>query len=603
MARVRREHQLASDPMIPSPVPAPPSGSAGRVAVSLVALVLLAGCASNHGKITLDRTSKPRAPLTWGSCTDVHIAVSASVLSSAKQDGMECATLKVPVDHADPSGDTIDLAVARIPATGRSNKRIGSLIVNPGGPGGSGLEFLASSAIVLPEALRKQFDIVSFDPRGIAASSPLDCLTETRRADLVDEVAPDDPAAAQAEAAAAEKEIADGCAKANADLFHHMGTDQVAADLDGLRAAVGDDRLTFLGLAYGTRIAAAYATAFPDKVRAIVLDGSVTPSRDLVESGGGQLKGIVRALDAFVQSCNADTTCPLAPDALGTLTSVSTDLETTPLTIKGDHGEEALTKDKFITGVVTALYDPSAAMPLAEAVAALADRSDADRTDRAGTFVLKLAGQQSSQEPDGTYGNGFETQGVVNCLDADGPLDRAELPKVRELAGPIPPFLDTDPATDTPSCTVLPTGDGLRIAANDAKDRLLVVGTKGDPATPIEWTDQMVATLGSPALITYGGSGHTASLTRTCVTDQVTAFFIDGKVPATLADCPREPAESDIYAALGKQLALEVGNETAACIADALRDKIDPLTIVGLDSDSPDAGVISELRSAAVACR
>ena len=236
-----------------------------------------------------DGTAPTTGSLTWGSCSKFDIAVTADVLSSARQSGLECAALDVPVDHAAPDGATTELALARLPATGSSSKRIGSLIVNPGGPGGSGLEFLASSGLAIPDDLRQRFDIVSFDPRGIASSSPLDCLTQTQRADLVDAESPDDPAQAQAQAADTERTIAEGCEADDAELFRNMGTDQVAGDLDDIREAVGDDELTFLGLSYGTRIAASYATQFPTRSAPSCSTGrsrrrGTSPSRRAVRS-------------------------------------------------------------------------------------------------------------------------------------------------------------------------------------------------------------------------------------------------------------------------------------------------------------------------------
>ena len=387
---------------------------------AVVAFVVLSGCASNAGKVTLGQPSATSnangdtSSFEWGSCRDVDIAVDAATRRSARQNGMECATLTVPVDHAEPDGPTIDLAVARLAATGDDEERVGSLIVNPGGPGGSGLEFLASSGLAFSSDLRDHFDIVSFDPRGVAASAPLDCLTQDERAELIDEETPDDPATAVAEAAEHEAAIAGGCAEDDDLLFRHMGTDQVAGDVDLLREAVGDEQLTFLGLSYGTRIAAAYATMFPENVRAVVLDGSVTPSRDLVEQTGGQVKGIVRAVNAFVQQCDAAPGCPLAPDTLGRLTSAAERLDSTPLVVDMSGDDEPLTKDKFVTAVITSLYDPSSAMALADAVAALEPGADEELADLGARFILDLAGQQSSKRPDGSYGNGFETQGVVN---------------------------------------------------------------------------------------------------------------------------------------------------------------------------------------------
>ncbi|MFN8051430.1 MAG: alpha/beta fold hydrolase [Acidimicrobiales bacterium] len=590
-----------------------------RVPTIVVCCLLVTACSSGGGKITLGKrvTSGSTAPtsnstpttgqtIAWGTCRDVEIAVTDEVASAARSAGMQCGTLAVPVDRDSSDGRTIDLAVARIPAKGSAGKRIGSLIVNPGGPGGSGLEFLASSAEGLPADWRQRFDIVSFDPRGIAASAPLDCLTQSQRAKIVDAEPSTDPATAQADAAREEQEIADGCAKDDDELFRNLGTDEVAGDLDDLRAAVGDERLTFLGLSYGTRIAAAYATKYPDRVRAVVLDGSVTPSRDLVDSSSGQVKGISRALEAFVTRCNADTTCPLAPDAMGRMNALAATLKATPFTITpasgGSTGSEQLTKEKYVTGVVTALYDPSVSMALAEAVDAL-QGDDSSRAQEGAAFLSDLAGRQSSKQPDGTYGNGYETQSVVNCLDADGPLETGELAKVRELAGPIPPLLDTDPATDTPSCVTLPTGDGLAISATTATPHLLIVGTQGDPATPIEWTGQMRTALGDPTLITYGGSGHTASLSRSCVTAQVTKFLVDGTL-ASAQNCPADPSESDIYAQIAQQFeTMGLSAAVGSCIADAIRQKIDPLAVVGLDGANPDPKIVSILQQAAMSCR
>ena len=594
--------------------------------VAVALLTLTAGC-SDGGRITLGppastttpsssdgeqpKTTGGTAPtasdatIKWGTCRGVDIAIDKSVRQAAVKAGMECGDIEVPVDHDTAGSDEITLMAARLPATGPAKERLGSLIVNPGGPGGSGLEFIASSSLGLPAALRKHFDVVSFDPRGIGASTPLDCLTKKRRKEIIESETPDDPAEQVAESVAVEEEIADGCRSANEDLAANMGTDEVVDDLDDLRAAVGDDQLTYLGLSYGTRIGAVYATRYPDKVRAIVLDGSVSPSPNLVEMQGGQAKGIIRALDGFVTRCNADASCPLGPDAATRLDTIGIALDADPITIPGDGDaeDEVLDKDLFVTGVMTAFYDPSTSSALAEAAAAL-DGSDAAKRQTGAKFIAGLAGLQSGQEPDGSYGNGFETQSVVNCLDADSPLEGDELAQVRALAGPIPALLDSDPAADSPSCAALPTGDSLEIGPSAATGRILIVGTEGDPATPIEWTRAMTAALGNPAVITYAGNGHTASTRQACVTDQVAEFFDTGTVPAGLADCPQDPLEFDIYAQLAKQLdAMGLGDGVGQCIADELRTTIDPLGIVGMNSDDVDPGLMRDLQSAALSCR
>ena len=546
--------------------------------------------------------------VTWGSCANYEIAVSPDTKPLMAQAGMQCAKLSVPVQHDQPKGPTLELALGRIPATGPKTQRIGSLIVNPGGPGGSGLEFLASAVLGIPDEIRQRFDLVSFDPRGIALSAPVNCLTEARRKEVIEATPPKDPAAQVAAHVDLEKEIAAGCAKARDHLERHMGTDEVTADLDDLRSAVGDDKLTYLGLSYGTRIGAAYATKFPERVRAIVLDGSVTPSRSLIAQSAGQAKGISRALQSFADSCNAKPGCPIAPDAMSRVDAVAAKLAAEPLrvntgakTAKG--GIETLDKDQFVTGLVTGLYDPTSFGAMAEAIAAL-DGTDAAKAQLAGTFLLGLAGEQHSRRADGTYGNGYETQSVVNCLDASGPLEPGDLPKVRAQAGPIAPVLDTDPATDAPDCTSLATGDRLTIGAVAAREHILVVGTKGDPATPIEWTDQMAAALGGVSVLRYEGNGHTASTRIACVTTQVAGFLNEAAVPPTLHDCPIDPDESDIYVSVAKQFdLLGMGKGIGECIAQKIRPELDPLEIVSLNASKPDPAAVSAIQAAALSCK
>ncbi|MEZ5321157.1 MAG: alpha/beta hydrolase [Microthrixaceae bacterium] len=577
------------------------------LAIGLVAsLAVATACTSKGTIVRLDSSERGTTSISgntvpWAPCKAGEIAVERSVLRAALAAGLQCGRIEVPVDPAEPDGTRLSLAVTRLRATGTPRK--GSVVFNPGGPGGSGLEFLASSYLAIPSSLREHFDIVSFDPRGVAASTPLNCLTQAQRRRLVDEPTPDDPTAARNEALTAEKEIASGCDKDNRELYRHMATRYVVEDLDALRAALGDHKLSYVGLSYGTRIGAGYLTAHPDKVRAVVLDGSVTPSPDLVESEAGQAKGLVRSLLATVAQCNADPTCPAAPDSMTVMTSVANALDTDPFRFDSkQNGTESLTRDKFLTGVITALYDPATYLPLMDAVHALSDPTSTNR-GQAAAFLADLAGRQSSRQPDGTYGNGLEAQSVVNCQDADRPLGEDRLARARERTGPIPPLLDRGVGFDTPSCTALPTGTPVRIAPNAAKAATLVVGTRGDPATPYEWTEQMVAALGGPALLTYEGSGHTASLTRRCVTDQVVEFLDSGTVP-TLHDCPRDPTESDLYAQIGSQLtSIGLSAQAAACVGDQIRSSLSPLQVVTLNGDEPEPQAVAILQRAVLLCR
>ena len=183
---------------------------------------------------------------------------------------LECGTLEVPLDPADPSSETIEIAVARAESTGDERERIGSIVLNPGGPGGSGIEFLANAASAFPEELTDRFDLVSFDPRGVGESTPVRCIDDATKDDqLSGDLSPDTPEE-QDRALDDQEEFLDGCRENSADLLEHMSTADVAADLDELREALGEDRLTYLGYSYGTSIGAVYATLFPDNVRALI---------------------------------------------------------------------------------------------------------------------------------------------------------------------------------------------------------------------------------------------------------------------------------------------------------------------------------------------
>lgn len=603
-----------------------PSRTTRATVAAALASMVLAACSSGPGRITANRatdaagstgadkatttttaaSTRSQRPsvdgqeLSWQQCDldDLDLPEGGSdVVETGK---VECATLEVPLDADDPTGRTVEIGLSRTPATGSSSQRRGTLVVNPGGPGGSGMSFAALAKIGFPAEITSRYDIVGFDPRGLGASDPIECLSADRREEIVETESPEDPAAAAALGDAVAKEIAEGCRSDDAELFERMGTSYVVDDLDAIRAALGEDRLNYLGLSYGTRIGAVYADRYPNRVGAFVLDGAVSPDPSLQTMGVGQATGIVRAYQAFLASCSAMPSCPIGDGPAQTVDALAARLEADPVTYSGTSGSEHLDRDRFLTGILTSLYDVSASVPAMEAIGAVAG-SDPERRALGASFLGGLADQQSGREADGTYGNSFEVQGIVNCADSTGPMSDAESAAVdasiKALGGTMAEFL-AEPGSN---CRDLPSGESPSIVtASSAADRILVVGTAGDPATPIEWATGMANALGGAALLTYEGAGHTASLHVACVTEQVVGFLEDARVSAQT--CPTDPDAGDPYLALAEQIErLGLKKGIGRCIADSLRGKADVLEIFGPDAD-PSPEVIAMLQDAMRRC-
>jgi pimeloyl-ACP methyl ester carboxylesterase len=507
-------------------------------------------------------TPTPTKNLNWKRCKGELTSLA----------GLQCATLQVPIDPKKPSGRTLDLALARKPATGPASQRIGSLVMKPGGPGASGLEFLANASSGFPEELAQRFDLVSFDPRGVGESDPVRCLDDAQKdQQLTGDLSPDTPEE-KARAAADQTELRTGCQRRNPDLVTHMSTADVAADLEQIREAVGDDQLNYVGFSYGTAIGAAYATAYPTKVRAMVLDGSVSPSTTPADKALVQATGFERTLGSFVAACNADPKCALAPDTAGAITQVRSSLETDPVVVKDSSGERTLGPDLFDFGLATALYDNSTWGPTAQAIKDI-------RTGGAAT-ILALVDRQTGRQPDGTFNNSSDAQSMVNCADTkDRPTqaeaDAAEA-RIIAAAPTFGPLLGTGLTTcnDWPvAANPVPVPDAAAAAP------ILVVGTVGDPATPYEWAQQMAAALKSGVLLTYEGDGHTAFLRGgPCIDDAVVAYLVDLKVPATGTRCPASTTTSGIgdvkQAIVDELIKGGLPDDVATCIADGMEAEV-----------------------------
>ncbi|MFL9678887.1 alpha/beta hydrolase [Streptomyces sp. KL110A] len=448
--------------------------------------------------------------------------------------GFQCATLRAPLDYAKPDGPEVRLAVSRVRASG-PGERIGSLLVNPGGPGGSAVDYLQGYAgIGYPEPVRARYDMVAVDPRGVGRSEPVDCLTgpEMDAYTQVDQT-PDDTAEVNA-LAASFKRFAAGCRKRTGAVLPHVSTVETARDMDILRAVLGDRKLHYVGASYGTFLGATYAELFPGRVGRLVLDGAMDPSLSALDLNRDQTAGFETAFRAFAADCVTRPDCPLgtgSPEAAGeALKSFfrATDVEPVPT------GEDrALGESLATTGVIAAMYDEGAWPQLREALTRAIGGE--------GSALLALADSYYEREPDGSYANLMFANAAVNCLDLppayrDPAAARRAVPSFDEAS----PVFGTGLAWAALNCTYWPspaTGRPHRITAEGAAP-ILVVGTTRDPATPYKWAEALADQLSSGTLLTYEGDGHTAyGRGSDCVDTAINTYLLEGTPPPAGKRC------------------------------------------------------------------
>ena len=450
-------------------------------------------------------------------------------------DRLQCTEVTVPVDWDAPAAGSIELAVVRAPATDTDARR-GSLLVNPGGPGGSGVEYVTAGAeSAASAAVRAAYDLVGFDPRGVGASEPVDCLSDAEMdAYLAFTADPETPRGLAAATAEAER-FAAGCAADAGDLLGNLDTISVARDLDVLRAVLGDDHLSYLGYSYGTLIGAEYAELFPQRVGRVVLDGAIDPALTLDDVSLGQAVGREGALRAYVAACVAGESggeCPLrgtVEQGLAQVGGVLQAAQERPL--RTDSGRE-VTGSLALLGVIRPLYDDASWFALDEALAGALNGD--------GTRLLELADSYAERRPDGTYAsNLLEVFNAVNCLDYpadDDPASMAQRAARIETAAPtVGPYFGYGDvvcgAWDAPAVR-----EPRPVRAAGAAP-ILVVGTTGDPATPYEWARSLADQLESGRLLTFEGEGHTAYQRSECVTAAVDGYLVDGVLPGEDATC------------------------------------------------------------------
>lgn len=466
----------------------------------------------------------------WESCADYADPEAFEYPT----DRTDCATITVPIDYANPDGDAAQIAIFRVRASG---DKIGSLLMNPGGPGGSGVEFMAGQAQSFGALdLAERFDLIGFDPRGIGKSTPqIRCLTDQERdQDRAETLVDMDPAGIAKIEAEAQSE-ADKCGqRMGADFLAHVGTVDVVKDMDVIRAVLGDDKLNYLGYSYGTRIGAAYAEQFPTKVRAMVNDGAVDPSADQVDDNIRQRAGFQSTFEAFATDCAAQRSCALGNDpaqATARFQELTRPLIDKPAPTDDPRG---LTYGDAITGVSQALYSPNLWEALREGLAELKEGR--------GDILLRLADLYEGRDADGVYNNSSDAFTAIRCVDDPPVTDQADIDRLDVESRRAAPFTDDGRGTGTGArdiCTFWPVPPTSAPHDLDIPElpTTVVISTTNDPATPyqagVDLADQLRA-----RLITFEGDQHTVSLEgNDCVDDAVTDYFVDLTLPEIGLKC------------------------------------------------------------------
>lgn len=481
---------------------------------------------------------------------------AGSVVWKGCGDGFDCATLQVPLDYNDTTKGTIGLALIRQPAADQG-KRIGSLLTNPGGPGGSGVDFVREWAPSLDSSITARFDIVGFDPRGVGASAPIDCHANLQ-AYIAADPTPDTPQEFT-QLQQASRAFDDACASKYGDVLPYLGTKNVARDLDRLREALGDDKLTYLGFSYGTEIGQVYAGMFPQKVRAMVLDGAVDLSLDPEQGALTQAQGFERALQNYIADCVAKK-CALQQrgGAEAAIDQVMAKAEAAPIPSKS--ADRPAGPGETLLGIIAPLYAPNGGPALTLAITRALDGD--------GSMLVTLADTYLERKPDGTYPNITETNLAVNCLDSARPPAPADFAAYQVLAAryaQASPHFGASLAADFSCEYWAAKPDPIGPADAAGAPPIVVVSTTGDPATPYEWGQAVAKQLKSGVLITNNGEGHTAYGQNSCVDGAVNAYLLALKAPTNGATC----GESVAASAPGKPGAPAQTNQRAPSEPDA----------------------------------
>ncbi|MGW2638867.1 alpha/beta hydrolase [Streptomyces sp. NPDC001348] len=504
---------------------------AAALASAVLLSALPAGCGdgSRDGDLTAQR-------LDWRDCPAPSAAEGGGSAPSPLPDGAtwQCATLQAPLDWSKPKGDRIGLALIRARASGPASRRIGSLVFNFGGPGGSGVTTLPAFGEDYAK-LRTRYDLVSFDPRGVGRSSPVECENDAQLDEYFQQDATPDNATERTGLLNRTKDFNAACEKHSGTILPHVRTTDAARDMDLMRKVLGDKKLYYFGISYGTELGAVYAHLFPRNVGRAVFDAVVDPTQNAEQSSLGQARGFQLALDNFAEDCTSKTTaCPIGDtpqDVKARIAKLLSDLERKP--IPGVFPRQ-LTQTDATNGIAQSLYSKDFWEYLTEG---LQQAYDGD-----GKILMLLSDSMNGRDENGEYSNITAANIAINCSDEKPRYTTAyvqqQLPEFRAASALFGDYL----AWGLVGCTgwaVPGAADHPDVSAPGSAP-ILVVGNTGDPATPYEGAKKMVDALGKGVGVelTYRGQGHGAYDSKNrCVQDAVNGYLLDGKVPAAGTVC------------------------------------------------------------------
>lgn len=533
----------------------PPPRRARRLLITLGAAcaLALAGCAHavdgspvpSHvtpstsaaatGSTPSGASSAPAAPsvprATYDDCSNLVYVDRIPVPSALKgKIKFGCATVSVPLDYAHPDGAHIDIQLFRVHDSDNTGG-LGSLLVNPGGPGASGIDLAVGLLTEVSPKVLKDFDMVGFDPRGVGFSSPIECLTD-RQKDEYNAFSPDVlTASGFAQARAMAKRVANDCSAKYGNSLPFYNTVNTARDMDLIRQAVGDDTMNYLGFSYGTELGSIYAHLFPDKVRVAVLDGAVDPTLDDVTSFADQVQGFEMAFDQFASRCQQKpSSCPGLRQPRGAVMQVVRAAQSKPLSTGQSR---KLTSSLALTGVLNALYSQAEWPELARAITA-AQSGDGSR-------LLTLADEYYHRYDDGTYDNLIDANLAISCNDAKPGLTAEQIRHTAQQWAQQYPMFGAWSAASLFGCQQWqPDRTPVPMPRAATPGTVLVVGNLHDPATPYAGAKHLATAMGNAQVLTWDGEGHTSYLQgSSCIDNAVNSYLLERELPPVGEVCPR----------------------------------------------------------------
>jgi pimeloyl-ACP methyl ester carboxylesterase len=490
------------------------SSRSGKLAALTTAFALIAL------SFTAYTQSKPDYPKTLSGYYSQEIK-----WQDCRQD-FKCATLAVPIDYKNLSTGTFEIALLKYEA--RTSKKLGSLIVNPGGPGGSGVDYAYAAEYIFSPAILDRYDIVGFDPRGVSRSAPIHCLNDKELdANNNSDSKPDNEKEFQ-QILIDTKKYVEICKDKNKHLTSYS-TANVARDMDILREALGDKQLNYMGKSYGTYLGTLYAQFFPDKVGRVVLDGAVDPTISNFQQTLTQAIGFDQAFSSFAKDCFTKKNCSLPKGkeaAIAEMQKLFAQAAKKPLPIKSS--KRTLSETMMVLGTASAMYDSATGWPKLRKAVTEAQKGYGDE-------FLKLADEYTGRQNDGSYPNNeFDSGAVIDCLDVDEPRTVAQIKRDAEFFREQAPLFGPYLAYGGLTCKYFGQSQEVTISPTKTTNSIVVIGTTGDPATPYEWAQGLNKLLTNSILVSLTGEGHTGQgQGNACIDDQIDDFFLTGKVPTT----------------------------------------------------------------------